>query len=322
MPSTPIRRTFVAAGLALLLPISHAQGDTDKFPIKPITWLVGWPPGGSADVVSRQVARELETKLGQPVIIDNRPGASGSIALNAAAKAAPDGYTIVTVPGPVLMNIPVPQLGKELTGVAQLAKGPMVLVGTQAGSKASLKDLIADAKAHPAAYSFASSGNGTSQHLAGELLNQMAGTKMTHIPYKGGNQAVTDVIGGQVPVGMLGITPVLAHIKSGKLKAYGVSTAQRSPALPGVPSLAEAGVTGFDATQWFVVAAPAGTPSARLLKINAAIAEILAKPEIATGFAAVGVQPTPASPSETTSFVVGEQTRWGDLARKANLPLD
>lgn len=322
MPSMPIRRSFVATGLALLLPTSHAQSDADRFPIKPITWLVGWPPGGSADVVSRQVAKELEAKLGQPVVISNRPGASGSIALNAAAKAPPDGYTIVTVPGPVLMSIPVPQLGKELTGVAQLAKGPMVLVGTQTGSKASLKDLITDAKAHPEAYNFASSGNGTSQHLAGELLNQMAGTKMTHIPYKGGNQAVTDVIGGQVPVGMLGITPVLTHIKSGKIKAYGVSTAHRSPALPEVPSLAEAGVAGFDATQWFVVAAPAGTPPARLQKINVAIAEILAKPEIATGFAAVGVLPTPASAMETTSFVVAEQKRWGDLARKANLPLD
>lgn len=218
MPSNSIRRTLLVVSLGLFLPAAHAQSAGDGFPVKPITWLVGWPPGGSADVVSRLVAKELESKLGQPVVIDNRPGASGSIALNAAAKAQADGYTIVTVPGPVLTSIPVPQLGKQLIGIAQLAKGPMVLVGTAATSKTTLKDLIADAKTHPEAYSFASSGNGTSQHLAGEMLNQMAGIKMTHIPYKGGNQAVTDVIGGQVPVGMLGITPVLAHIKSGKLR--------------------------------------------------------------------------------------------------------
>lgn len=322
MPSNSVRRALLSACLAFLLPAANAQPAGESFPIKPITWLVGWPPGGSADVVSRLVAKELESKLGQPVVIDNRPGASGSIALNAAAKAPADGYTIVTVPGPVLMNIPVPQLGKELAGVAQLAKGPMVLVGTTATSKTTLKELIADAKERPEAYSFASSGNGTSQHLAGEMFNQMAGVKMTHIPYKGGSQAVTDVIGGQVPVGMLGITPVLAHIKSGKLKAYGVSTAQRSPALPDVPTLAEGGVKGFDATQWFVVAAPTGVPAARVQKINAAIAEILTKPEIATGFGAVGVLPTPASAGESTAFVVGEQKRWTDLARQANLPLD
>lgn len=322
MSPKSVRRALLSACLVLLLPAATAQTGRDSFPIKPITWLVGWPPGGSADVVSRLVAKELESKLGQPVVIDNRPGASGSIALNAAARAPADGYTIVTVSGPILMNIPVPQLGKELTGVAQLAKGPMVLVGTMATSKPTLKDLVADAKKRPEAYSFASSGNGTSQHLAGEMFNQMAGVKMTHIPYKGGNQAVADVIGGQVPVGMLGITPVLAHIKSGKLKAYGVSTAQRSPALPDVPTLEEDGVKGFDATQWFVVAAPTGVPVARVQKINAAIAEILTKPEIATGFGAVGVLPTAASAGESTAFVVGEQKRWNDLARQANLPLD
>lgn len=321
---TPRRRLLASmCAAALVAAAAGAQAQSpDPWPAKQITWLVGWPPGGSADTVTRLVARKLETKLGQPVVIDNRPGASGSIALNAAAKAAPDGYTLVTIPGPVLMKIPVPHVPKELTGVAELAKGPMVLVGAAQGSQVNLKALVADMKTNPGAYSFASSGNGTSQHLGGELFNQLAGTRMTHIPYKGGNQAVTDVIGGQVPLGMLGITPVLPHIRSGKLKAYAVSTAQRSPALPDVPTMAEAGVSGFEASQWFLVAAPAGMPPARIQVVNSAIAEILAMPDIVAGFAAVGVAPSSASASDTNAFAAAEDKRWNELARKANLPLD
>jgi len=293
-----------------------------NWPTKPITWLVGYPPGGSVDVASRLVAKRLEEKLGQPVVVDNRPGASGTIALQAAAKASPDGYTIVTVPGPVLMSMPVPLLGKELTGVAQLAKGPMVLVGASATAVPTLKDLVVAMKQHPDAYSYASSGNGTSQHLAGELFNQLAHTKMMHVPYKGGSQAVTDVIGGQIPLGMLGIPPVLAHVKAGKLKAYAVTTATRSAALPDVPTMQEAGIQGFEASQWFVVAAPAGVPVDRLQRLNAAISDVLRHHEVTAGYAGMGVVPSPATPQETNTFVIEEQKRWKDLAQKANLTLD
>ena len=315
------RWALLAAILGLAAPAAFSQ---TRFPDRPINWIVGFPPGGSADVMTRLVAKKLEAKLGQAVVIENRPGASGSIALQAAAKASPDGYTLITVPGPVLTTKPQPELGKELMGIAMLGKGPMVLVGTLAQPlPATLNDLLASARSNPDKYSFASSGNGTSQHFAGELVNQMAGTKMTHIPYKGGNQAVTDVIGGQVPLAVLGITPVLPHIRSGKLRAYGVSTAARSPALPDVPSFREAsGLAAFDASQWFVVAAASGVPADRVQVLNAAISDVLKDPDVANGFATVGVQPEAASAQGTTAFVAADLKRWRELAARSNLPLE
>ncbi|MBS0340006.1 MAG: tripartite tricarboxylate transporter substrate binding protein [Proteobacteria bacterium] len=290
---------------------------------QPITWLVGQPAGGTVDVVTRLVARQVEQSLGQTVVVDNRPGAAGAIALQVAAKAPKNGLTLVTVPGPILTNVPVPQIGKELAGVAMLAKGPMVLVGTTATPlPGSLEALLAAAKKDPKAFSFASSGNGTSQHLAGELLNQMAHTQIIHVPYKGGSQAVTDVVGGQVPLGMLGITPVLPHIKAGKLRAFGVTTASRSAMLPDVPTLSEAGLKGFDADQWFVVATTAGVPSDRITTLNAAITKALQSSEVQSALASAGVVAAPASAAQTTEFVAKDVARWQALAKRANLVLD
>ncbi|MDM0022189.1 tripartite tricarboxylate transporter substrate-binding protein [Variovorax saccharolyticus] len=273
--------------------------------------------------MTRLVARQVEKTLGQTVVVDNRPGAAGAIALQATARAPKNGLTLVTVPGPILTAVPAPQLGKELSGVAMLAKGPMVLVGTMASPlPASLDALIANAKQDPKGLAFASSGNGTSQHLAGALINQMAGTQLVHIPYKGGSQAVTDVVGGQVPLGILGITTVLPHIKSGKLRAYGVTTATRSAMLPNTPTLAEAGLKGFDADQWFVVATTAGTPPERITALNSAIAKSLQDPEVLAAFAAAGVTASSATAPQTTEFVAKDVARWQELAKKANLPLD
>lgn len=289
----------------------------------PITWLVGQPPGGTVDVVTRLVARQVEQNLGQAVVVENRPGAAGAIALQAAARAPKNGSTLVTVPGPILTNVPVPQLGKELAGVAMLAKGPMVLVGTKAAPLPdTLQGLLAAARKDPKALSFASSGNGTSQHLAGELVNQMANTQILHVPYKGGSQAVTDVVGGQVPLGMLGITPVLPHVKAGTLRAYGVTTATRSAMLPDVPTLAEAGLKGFDADQWFVVATAAGTPAQRIEALNAAIGKALQAPEVLSALANAGLSAATASPEKTTAFVANDLERWQALAKKAHLALD
>jgi tripartite-type tricarboxylate transporter receptor subunit TctC len=315
----PRRRTLGLFGMALLSTVTPvlAQGT------QPITWLVGQPAGGTVDVVTRLVARQVEQILGQTVVVDNRPGAAGAIALQAAAKAPKNGLTLVTVPGPILTNVPVPQIGKELAGVATLAKGPMVLVGTTAAPlPGSLEGLLAAAKKDRNALSFATSGNGTSQHLAGELVNQMANTQIVHVPYKGGSQAVTDVVGGQVPLGMLGITPVLPHIKSGKLRAYGVTTASRSPMLPEVPTLSEAGLAGFNADQWFVVATTAGVPAERIAALNVAITKALQSPEVQSALASAGVVGTAASAQETTGFVAKDVARWQALAKKANMVLD
>ena len=200
IPSSLRRTLLFAATLALALP-GHAAGDPAAWPnAKPITWLVGFPPGGSLDVLTRMAARQLAEKTGQSVVVENRPGASGAIALQAAARAAPDGYTLITVPGPILSKTNPPEIGRELVGIAMLAQGPMVLVGGAANAPSTVAELIAAMRKDPGAWSYGSSGNGTSQHLAGELFNTMSGTAMRHIPYKGGGQAVTDVVGGQVHV--------------------------------------------------------------------------------------------------------------------------
>ena len=329
MPGTRTRRALGRTAAAVIAtwatigtPASLAQ-TASRYPDKPITWIIGYPPGGSTDAIARLVAKKIESALGQSVVVDNRPGASGAIALGAAARATPDGYTLVTVAGPDVTAKAVPELGKELAGVAALGTGPMVLVGTAAVAlPASLRDLLAAAKTDPARYSFGSSGIGSSQHLAGELINQMAGTRLTHIPYKGGGQAVLDLVGGQLPLAVLGIPPVLPHIKSGKLKAYGVTTSSRSATLPDVPTLNEAGLGGFDANQWYVVAAPAGVPADRIQKLNAAINQALKDPAIHAGFVDVGVEPFVASPQETVKFVTTDHKRWRELALKAKISLD
>ncbi|MCW5257139.1 tripartite tricarboxylate transporter substrate binding protein [Verminephrobacter aporrectodeae subsp. tuberculatae] len=314
------RRCALAALGATAFPRLRAQGARQR---RPITWLVGQPAGGTTDVLTRLVARELALQLEQSMLIENRPGAAGAIALQATAKAAPDGLTLVTVSGPSLANIPRPQIARELTAVAILARGPMVLVGTMATAlPPTLDGLLAAARENPGAFSYATSGTGSSQHLTGELLNQIARMRIVHVPYKGGSQAVTDVVGGQVPLGMLGITPVLPHIKAGKLRAYGVSTATRSPLLPEVPSLHEAGLPNFDADQWFVVAMPAGAPTDRVQALNAAINRALHAPEVQAGYTSAGVVLTPATAQQTTAFVARETQRWQTLAKNANLQLD
>lgn len=311
---------LVASSVASVVtaPAMAQSGASDA----PLTWIVGFAPGGSVDVMTRLVANKLEAKLGQKVVVENRPGASGMIALQAAASGPADS-TLVTVPGPILFQRPVPQIGKELSPVAMLSSGPMILVGTaKVDLPATAKELISDMKAQPSKYSFGSSGNGTSQHLAGELLNQMAGTRMVHIPYKGGGQAVSDLIGGQLPLAILGIPPVLAHVKSGKLRAYGVTTATRSPALPDVPTLQEAGLSGFDASQWFAVAAPANASAAKVQALNAAIGTVLKDPEVVASFARMGLAPDVRTPPQVAQFISAENQRWRELAQKEKLQLD
>lgn len=317
------RRALAALLACCTLAATGLASAQDAYPSKPITWVVGYPPGGSVDVITRLVARKLEANLGKSIVVDNRPGASGAIALRYVAGQPADGYTLVTVPGPVITSVQMPQVGKELTAVALLAKGATVLVGpVRPEAPKDLKALLADARAHPNKYSFATSGNGTGQHLAGELINVMAGTKMTHVPYKGGSQAVTDVVGGQVPLAVLGITPVLPHVKAGKLIAYGVSTARRAPSLPDVPTLREAGLPDFEADQWFVLAARQGLPADRAARLNAAVNEVLKDPEVVASFEKQGVFPDRVSPQQATAYVKGDLQRWADLVRKEKISID
>ena len=287
-----------------------------------ITWLVGFPPGGSVDAITRSVAQQLSTLSGQAVVVENRPGASGSLALQQAAKSAPDGNTLVTVPGPVLQPTPVPEVGKELRAVSMMAQGPMVLVAPAATAPADFQSLIKAMKASPNKWSFATSGNGTSQHLAGELFNQMAGTQALHVPYKGGGQAITDVVGGQVPLAMLGASPVLPHIQSGKLKAFAVTTSERLPQLPDVPTFKEHGLAGYEASQWFAVAVPAGTSAARVRQLNEWIATALETTVVKDLIAKSGNFRGSGSPQTVESYLITDGEKWQALGNKIKIKFD
>jgi tripartite-type tricarboxylate transporter receptor subunit TctC len=317
-----IRRAWLVSAVALAFPLLSSAQDKPWPQAKPITWLIGFAPGGSADVLTRAVARQLSEKIGQSIVVDNRPGASGAIALQAAVRAAPDGYTLITVPGPFLMNVPVPEVGKELVPIAMMAEQPMVLVGLATAQSKTLNELLKQVRENPKAWSFASSGNGSSQHLAGELINVSAGLNMTHIPYKGGSQAVNDVLGGQVPLGMLGVTPVLPHIKSGKLRAYAVTTHYRIESLPDVPTMQEAGMKAYDASQWYVLAGPTGIPAERIAALNGLVNEIVASPELRPVMLAGGSVAGKGSPKDAQAFLAADAKKWKELAAKTKLDLN
>lgn len=317
------RRVLVAAAAVICLPATVlAAGDAGTWPhAKPITWIVGYVPGGSVDVITRSVAKAVSDRIGQTIVIDNRAGASGAIALQYAARAANDGYWLITVPGPIIHAEKQPALGRELSSVSLMSQGPIVLVGAAANARSNLQDLIGAMKKSPQDWSYASSGTGTGQHLAGELFNAMAGTKMIHVPYKGGGQAVTDVVGGQVSLGMLGVTPVLAQINAGKLKAYAVTTPFRLTSLPDVPTMSEAGLKGYEATQFFIAAVPARTDAAIIMKLNKAIAEAMKTPEVKAALEAAGQVPSNLSPAETDAFAKNSIAKFDAVAKQANISL-
>lgn len=299
-----------------------AQAQSPWPSAKPITWIVGFVPGGTVDTLTRVFARNISEQIGQSIVVENVPGASGALALQKAARAPADGYTLVTVPGPVLFGRPVPQIGQELRAVGMLSQGPIVLVGSAAQAPGDLKALIAAMKQAPDQWSFASSGVGTGQHLAGELLNTMAGTKMLHVPYKGGGQAVIDVVGGQVQLAMLGLTPVLAQIKAGQLKAYAVTTPFRIPSLSDVPTMDEAGLKGYEATQYFAVATPKDVPDAIVARLNAAIGTASASAEVKLALDAGGQVASALSPADAQDFVLKSLAKFSGVAKQANITLN
>lgn len=324
-PFSISRRAALAAlsSVPFILPLRLHAAETASWPrAKPITWLVGFAPGGTADVITRLAAHKLAEKTGQSVIVENRPGASGILALQVAAKAEPDGYTLITLPGPILYNQAVPELGKELRAVALLAKGPMVLVAQAKTKPSTLQQLVAAIRQDPNSWSYASSGKGTSQHLAGELFNVTLGTKMVHVPYKGGGQAVADVLGGQVPLAFLGVAPVLPHIRAGKLKAYAVTTRFRIESLPQVPTFQESGFKDYEASQWFAVGTQTAVPDAYVNRLNGWLAEIMASPELKEALLAAGTVAGNGSAQAAAGFVAADQKRWKSLAKDVQLELD
>jgi tripartite-type tricarboxylate transporter receptor subunit TctC len=325
-----IRRTLLASAAAALctLAAGAALAQPATYPSKPIKWVVPFPPAGAMDTIARTLGEHMGRKLGQTFVIENRPGAGGNIGVDAVARAAPDGYTMMIVANGMAVNkFLYTKLSydpeKHFAPVSLLAVVPNVLVTNAAQSNVkTVADVIAQAKAQPGKATFASAGNGTSIHLAGELFASLAKVDMLHVPYKGSGPAVTDLIGGQVDYMFDSITSAAPHIQSGKLRAIGVTTLKRSSALPNVPTIAEAGLPGYELSPWFAVYMPAGTPQPIIDRMNAALLEAMKLPEVQARFAAIGAEPIGSTPQQLAAHLAAEMAKWGKIIQERSIRAD
>jgi len=318
-------RTFPAL-LAWLLFAGLACAQS--YPGKSVRVIVPWPPGQATDIAARLVAQKLQDSLGQPFVIDNKPGAGGSIGSEAAAKSAADGYTLLAASSgplsimPNLQKVPYDPM-KDFAPVSLIALTPFALVTNPSFPAANAKEFIALLRANPDQYAFSSSGTGATAHLIVELFNSMAQIKARHVPYKGSAPALTDVINGQIAYTLETVTATLAHVKSGRLKTFGVSFATRSAAMPDVPPLAEAAdLPGFDIGGWIGYAAPRGTPGEIVARLSREIQRILQGKDLQERFATLGLDPVWSTPEEMTAFMQREQARYGSIIRSADIRIE
>ena len=306
--------------------LSHAQ-TAPTWPVKPISLVVTYPPGGGADAMARLIAPRMGEALGQNVIVENKPGASGQIGAAAVAKSAPDGYTLMLDASSFAVNpalyakLPY-DTDKAFRPIGVIALFPnVVLVNAQFPAK-SVAELTAAAKLRKDAVAFASSGNGSAQHLAGALFESAAKVEMAHIPYKGGGPALNDVIGGQVPLFFGNLASTLGHIQGGKLRALAVTSAKRSSILPDVPTLAEAGVAGAEVYEWNVVVAPAGTPNDITAKLSAALQKALDSPDVKARIAQLGGEIQRGGPDAAQAFLRGQMALWAKVVKERGITLE
>lgn len=299
-----------------------------EWPNKPIRWIVPFPPGGAMDVMARALAEKSSKSLGQAVVIENKPGAGGNIGADFVARSDADGYTMmITSIGMATNKFLYPKLSydpvKDFSPVSLIAIVPNVLVtNTTQPNVKTVSDVIANAKAQPGKLTYASAGNGSSIHLAGEVFTSMAKIDMQHIPYKGSNPAVTDLLGGQVNYMFDSITSAKPHIDAGKLRPIGITTSKRSKALPNVPTIAESGLPGYEVTPWFAVFVPAATPKPIVNKLNAALLDALKSPEIKAKFDGIGAEPLGTTPDELGIYLNKEIDRWGKVISTNNIKSD
>ena len=313
----------LTVALALLACTFPAAGQ--PYPTKPIRFLVPFPPGGGNDTMARTFGQKMAERLGQPVVIDNRPGAGGNIGAETAARALPDGYTIflggVGSHGinPNLMHKPPYDAINDFAPVSLIASAPMLVIVPLSLPAKSMNDLVQLAKARPGELNFASSGAGTIAHLAAELLNSMAKIKLEHVPYKGTGPALTDLLGGRVHVMFNSTVSVMPQVRAGKVRALAMTAAKRSPALPDVPTVAESGVPGYEAASWYGMLAPAKTPRAIVMKLNGEVARIAQLPEVRERLEADGAIPGGNTPEEFGAYIRRELARWKAVIEQAKI---
>jgi len=306
---------------AIALLVIALQAHAQSYPNRPIRIVVPFGPGGFTDVAARIIQKELAPAIGQPIVIENKPGAGSTIGTSEIAKAAPDGYNLVMISTTHVIS---PHLYKQMpydpikdfTPVMKLAEGPYVLIVHPSLPVRSVADLIALAKARPNTIDYASSGNGSAQHLVGALFVTMAGAPLSHVPYKGSSGAMNDVLGGIVKVSFVGVPNALPNLHAGKIKALAVTTKKRYAELPDVPTMDEAGVKGYDATIWLGLLAPPGTPREIVDKLNASITKILSTPDARKLMASAGVDVATSSPEEFAALMQSELERWGKVVRE------
>lgn len=320
----PLSKFIVTVALALAAGAAAAQG----YPAKPIRLIVPFPPGGGTDIAARSVASALSDSARWTFVLENKPGAGGNLGVEQAVKSPPDGYTLVigqtsnlAINPTLYAKLPYDPL-KDLSPVVLLVSAPVVLVVAANSRYRSLGDLLAAAKTDPGGVTFASPGNGTVSHLAGELLQRAAGAKLTHVPYKGAAQALTDTLGGQVQSFLSSVPSALSQIRAGRLRAIAVTSAKRAAELPGVPTFAESGYPGFEASTWYGLLAPAGTPVPVVAKLNAEVNRVLETPEVRGRLAAEGGEVLGGTPERFAAFLRSEHAKWGRVVRESGAKAD
>ena len=311
-------------GIALLAPFpAHAQ----PYPNRPIKIIVPYAAGGAVDIVARTIGQPLAEALKQPVIVDNRPGASANIGMETVAKAAPDGYTLLMASNGIATNMALfPNLAfdgrRDFTPIAKIGYAPLVIVVPVSSPLKSLKDLIAMAKAEPGKLTYASAGNGSSGHLAGELLKSTAKIDVLHVPYKGGAPAITDLLGERITFMPINPVEMVAHIRAGRLRALAVGSEKRFPLLPDVPTVAEAGLPGYEASVWWGLVAPAKTPPEIVRQLNAETNKALANPAIANKLGELGIVVTPGTTDQFAAFIKSQTELWSIVVKSAGIKPD
>jgi tripartite-type tricarboxylate transporter receptor subunit TctC len=317
-------RLAAFAASALAAATACAQG----YPNKPIRMIVGFPPGGGTDVVARVIGAKVSEWWGQAVAVENRPGATGTIGADVVAKSSPDGYTLIMghvnshgIAPNLFAKLPYDPI-KDFAAVAYVGYVPNVLAVHPSVAARSVKELVALAKSKPGQMNYASSGNGSTQHLAGEMFKQLTGTDIVHIPYKGSGDAIKDLLAGTVNMNFDTMPPVLPHIQAGKLRGLAISTPRRLPQLPDVPTFEEEGIKGFDVTNWYGVMAPAGTPREIVAKLNADINKAMQVPEVRARLEAVGTQLREQSAAEFETFMKAEVVKYSKLIKDTNIRIE